>query len=114
MQGLAKAVMGSRLLDTSDELIVLPYGAGVTLVSEKQFKKNQLDKLAPSDRKIYSVSELFKLLINVYFLNLQSVMQNINKTTIETCGYASVKTTIGKTVTNKKRLRKSMITIKRF
>lgn len=99
MQGTAETIMGTRLLDTSDELIVLPYGAGVTLVNEKQFKKNNLDKLALSDRKYYSVSELFKLPINVYFLNPQSVIQNINETTIKTCGYTSVKTTIGKTVT---------------
>lgn len=91
--------MGTRLLDTSDELIILPFGAGITLISEKQFKKNKLDKLNPPDRKYFSVAELFKLPSSIFFLNSQNIIQNINETTIKTGGYESVKKTIGKTIT---------------
>lgn len=90
--------MGIRLCDASDELIVLPLGTGITLIDEKQFKKNKLDKLNSPDRKYFSVAELFKLPNNIFFLNSQNIIQNINEATIEMCGYESVKRTIGKTI----------------
>lgn len=42
-------------------------------------------------------TEIFNLPINIYFLDKNSIIQNINETTINTCGYPSIKNTIGKT-----------------
>lgn len=77
-----------NLLDTSKELIISPHNTGITLLRHD----NNISTDAYN-----SINEIFKLPINIYFLNIESVIQNMNDSTIASCRYPSIKETIGKT-----------------
>lgn len=78
-----------NFLDTSNELILQRVGAGIKLI-----KPNQ----ANDSNSMPTVSSLLKLPLHVYFINTNSVIQNMNEETVKNCGYKSIKYVIGKTV----------------
>ncbi len=80
--------MRKILLDTSSELIVERFNQGVKLISPNSRINSDAN----------SVSTIMQLPLNVYFINTESVIQNINEHTIKTSGYLSVNDSIGKTV----------------
>lgn len=84
-----------KLINTDDELLIQRYKSGIKLL-----KPDEINSLHAPHRQLimHNVGTMLALPINVYFLNSDSVIQNINETTIATCGYKSVKDTLGKTV----------------
>lgn len=83
------------LIDTDDELLISCYKNGIKLLKpdEKIISSTSCKRLTG-----HNIGSMLALPINIYFLNTDSVIQNINETTIATCGYKSVKDTLGKTV----------------
>ncbi len=78
------------LLETSDEFIFQKYNNGIKLIRPD-------NKVEPLDER-WTVKSIFKLPLNIGFLDTQSVIQNINENTIKVSGYHSVKDAIGSTV----------------
>ena len=83
----------SQRLDTSNELAICRYGNGI--------------KLLRPDQRIYSpnrnstgisIADALKLPFNVFFLNSESVMQNINEVCASTMGFYSTQDSFGKTM----------------
>lgn len=70
--------------DTSGELVIQRFGNGVKLFKPESVSKGT------------TVSNILKLPCNVHFLNRESVIQNINETSVVVCGFPSVKEAIGK------------------
>lgn len=83
------------LIDTDDELLISRHKGGIKLI-----KPDEITASPTSCKQLtgHNVGSMLALPINIYFLNTDSVIQNINETTIATCGYKSVKDTLGKTV----------------
>lgn len=94
-------------IDTHEELFVLPWNHGVKLLTHQQKEK----QLSINKDELQSVGQLLQLPINVYFLNHESEIQNINKNTLINCSFPSKKSTIGKTIsiTAKKQAAKKII-----
>lgn len=78
-------------LDTNGDLIIQPCKDGIRLIRPT----NDIDL---SDKAYYSVSDILKLPFNIGFLDTDSVIRDINETTIKTSGFVSVSDAIGKTV----------------
>lgn len=82
--------MSSSKNETHPDFIVFPARGGVKLI--KPLYSAQETHTFPS------VKQLFNLKLHIYFLNTDSVIQNINEETIKNCGYLSLKDTINKSV----------------
>ncbi len=78
----------TNILDTSAELVLQRYGNGVKLMRPTQGQQHAL---------LPTVASMLKMPFNVYFVDLNSIIQNINDETIQTCGFSSVKEAIGNT-----------------
>lgn len=79
--------MRNRNIDISKELHLCRYNNGVKLIrpEDASFKKN-------------TVNDVFKLPMNVYFVDRNGTILNLNEHTVEYCGFASAKSAIGNTV----------------
>lgn len=77
----------NKSYDTHHDLIIQRWGHGIQLIR-------------PSENKNYknTVSELFSSPFNVFFIDTQSIISDINENTVISCGFESTKSTIGKTV----------------
>jgi len=81
----------NRQYDTSSELVVLPYANGVKLARPDQLQKRKLT---------YSVADLLSLPVNVYFLQPDSTIMNMNNGVAAVLNFSSVNDAIGKSVRN--------------
>lgn len=72
------------------EFLIHPFGNGVKLINPKSNNKI-LDSLI-------RIEQLFDLSIHAYFLNGESVIQNISEEAVKVAGYPSVKGAINNTV----------------
>lgn len=84
-----------NILDTSEDLLVQRYGTGVRLIRPDNFHRyKEMD-----DKYILppSVKSLFQMPCNVYFLNTESVIQNMSDTAANVCGFQGKKDAIGNT-----------------
>lgn len=75
--------------DTSKELMVLPYHNGVKL--SKSLKE------IPS-QTLLTIEDVLNFPCNVYFLNTDSAILNINQHSAKLCGFESIHDAIGKSV----------------
>lgn len=83
--------MSNGILDTSSELLLHPWGNGFKLIRPDD-PLNNIYQLS-----LKSVGEVFNSSLHLYFLNAQSRIQNMNETSMLTCGYPSLKKAVGKT-----------------
>lgn len=83
--------MQKMIIDTSKELLIARCGNGVKLL-----RPNNID--TKERLSLYNIADLLELPMNIYFLNTESIIQNINEKAVITCGFPSIKSTIGKTV----------------
>lgn len=79
--------------DNSDELLVQRWRNGVRLIKPDNFKSHS-DKISFIPP---SVKKLFEMPFNVYFLNRESVIQNMSDKTASICGFHGIKDAIGNT-----------------
>lgn len=82
----------SHNIDTSEELLVQRWRSGVKLSRSEDFNQSSVDETSPS-----SVRQLFEMPFNVYFLDPQSVIQNMSETAAHLCGFQGKHDAIGKT-----------------
>lgn len=75
--------------DTNDDFFLQRWRNGIRLLRPHQAARQQTTN--------YTVSDVLKLPFNVYFMDTDSNIQNINEQTIITCGFGSIKNAIGKT-----------------
>lgn len=85
IQNVLNLMKKFNIIDTSEKLLVQRCGSGVRLVEPNK-------KLAAP-----SVSHLFEMPFNVYFLDTESVIQNMSDRTAQVCGFQGRKDAIGKT-----------------
>ncbi len=78
--------------DVASELIIVPWQGGIQLCKPSS---NSLPALNSSK---LTVNDALKFPFNVFFLDRQSIICQINEETIRTCAYPSVKETVGKTI----------------
>lgn len=77
--------------DTHPELIVQRWGNGVKLM-----KMDEGLEIEPNSSAI--LGNLFSLPLNVYFIDCDSVIKNMNERTAESCGFTSVNSALNNTV----------------
>lgn len=82
----------NHTFDTSEELLVQRWGRGVKLTKPEDCKQSSIGELSPP-----SVRHLFGMPFNVYFLNTQSVIQNMSETAAHLCGFQGKNDAIGRT-----------------
>lgn len=82
--------MKRNIIDTSGSLLFIPWNQGVKLIRPD----NQLNNVHTC---YFTLEEVFKLPLYTYLLDKNSVIQNINESAIDICGYPSLQKTIGKT-----------------
>jgi DNA-binding CsgD family transcriptional regulator len=85
---------GSGLLDTRGELLIQRYGDGIKLVHP-----DYVDAIARAT--LCSISKIFAMPFNVYFLNAKHIIQNLNKNSITNYGFASWRVARGKRLVDK-------------
>lgn len=78
----------SKILDTSSELIFQRHKNGIKLLPPVKY----------SQEGCMTVGDVFNLPLNAGFLNTDSIIQNMNETTVKVSGFKSVQDSIGKTV----------------
>jgi DNA-binding CsgD family transcriptional regulator len=81
-------MINRRNLDTSEELQVQRYGNGIKLIAPEQ----------AVNRSATTIRSLMQLPFSVYFLDTDSVAQNMNEANAQFLGVQSVKDGIGKTL----------------
>jgi len=86
-------------LDTSQELFVQRWMNGVRLVRPDHFYRSRASEVGQVLPAI-SVSNLFSMPINAFFLNQQSIMLNVSEKTANLCGFEKRKDAIGTGVLN--------------
>jgi DNA-binding CsgD family transcriptional regulator len=85
--------MNQNIFDTSEELLIQRFQNGVRLI-KPEMAQSSLD---PMKRiKLFCVRSLFEMPFNVYFLNTQSVIQNMSERTANICGFQGRNDAIGK------------------
>lgn len=75
--------------DTSTELLITPRSRGVSLIRPLQKEHSQ---------PYFRIGQVLNFPCNVYFLNTESIIQNINEHSAHSCGYHSIRDAIGRTV----------------
>lgn len=85
----------STSFDTSDELFIQPCNNGIKLIKSLNTRN---DPHSYNENPNSSISSLFKLPINFFFVNTESVALKVNETTMKVCGIQSSKDCIGKTM----------------
>lgn len=77
----------NKSYDTDHHLIVSRYGNGIKLIrsNEDEYQKN-------------TIHAMFESSLNVFFMDTQSVILDINETMINNCVFKSRKSTISNTV----------------
>lgn len=75
--------------DISSEHIVQSWGNGIKLVDPAYCHPKQIEGC--------SVSEVLKKQFNIYFMDLESQLKDINEQTVMNCGYESVSDALGRT-----------------
>jgi DNA-binding CsgD family transcriptional regulator len=83
-----------KLLETSGELLMSHSHQGIKLVSPQNSHRREKKDVT----NLNSVRDVLKLPINVYFLNRDGVIQNINEITADTGGFSCVQSSLGKSV----------------
>lgn len=83
-----------KSFDNSAELLVQRWKSGVRMITPDIFNHTYSDK---NDFFPLSVKKLFEMPFNVYFLNCQSVIQNMSDRTANICGFQQVNDAIGNT-----------------
>ena len=81
----------NRLLETNDELFIRRFKEGLQLLSPEFLAKYG----AAKHERLITVRDLLNANINVYFLDNQSIIHNINETALATTGFASLRDAIG-------------------
>jgi len=77
--------------DTSSELVIQRFGPGIKLIRPEKVSSSLHENML-------SVDKMLSMPLNVYFVNRQSVLQNLNKETQENAGFDSIQSAVGKTV----------------
>lgn len=85
-------VSQKKLLKISDELLIQRCGYGVKLIKPDHKKHTQ--------NGYYTVAQALSLPVSIYFLNTESVIQNINESNLICLRETSAKNCIGKTAFN--------------
>lgn len=80
-----------KKLDTSSELLIQRYKNGIRLIRPDQYAKNNYFLLG-------AIEKFLELPFNVYFLNCDSIIQNMNEITAETMQFQSISNAIGKSM----------------
>lgn len=83
------------VFDTSNELLIQKWNNGVKLISPETLNTHNGTLPLDPDR---TIKALFSLSLNVYFLKVDGVIQNINETAVNTCGFYSTLDAIGNSV----------------
>jgi len=76
-------------LDISKELCIAPHLSGIRVIAPS---------LTTSASRLLTVGEVLDYPCNVYFLNSESVIENINESSVEICGYDSIADAMGRSV----------------
>lgn len=81
-----------NVFDRSEELLIQRWHSGVKLVRPDDFPvgSNSEKHITPP-----SVKQLFEMPFNVYFLNTESIIQNMSERTAQICGFEQRKNAIG-------------------
>lgn len=82
-----------KLLDTNEELLISSSNLGIKLIRPVK-NKREINSLKNFTR----VRDVLNLPTNVYFLNCDNIIQNINETTALTGGFSSVQSSIGRSI----------------
>ncbi|EKD74207.1 MAG: putative transcriptional regulator [uncultured bacterium] len=85
---------GTKWLDTSEELHIFRSGNGIRLIRPDR-KRKHLYLLHDTGE---TVGGLLQFPCNIYFLDRNSTLQNINERTTINCGFNSVRDAIGRTI----------------
>ncbi len=78
----------SHLFDAKHELLIQPFRRGIKLVRPDSIENNSRFK---------TLEQVLNLSANIYLINTNSVIEEINEQTIITAGFRSVKKAIGQT-----------------
>lgn len=84
--------MKTSLIDISGELLLLPWGNGVSLI-----RPESGSELPQKDFGLASLNEVSKTNLYLYMLDTNSTIQHLNEASITKCGYPSLKRSLGKT-----------------
>jgi len=82
----------NHTFDSSEELLVQRWGSGIKLLRTTDINQSGANEISPP-----SVRHLFVMPINFYFLNTESVIQNMSERTANICGFLDRNDAIGTT-----------------
>lgn len=85
--------MALRNIDTSNELKIYRFSAGIKLARPENMRHAQPD--SGSTTKL-TVGSLMQLPLSVYFINANSINEKVNHVDAELCGFNSVDEAVGK------------------
>lgn len=86
-------VKQSAIFDMSDELLIQRHNKGIRLVKPIENQRSDYINGLSLD-----IATLFKLPLNIFFVNNESIALKVNETTTRVCGVMSPKDCIGKTM----------------
>lgn len=87
----------ARLFDTSSELIIQKHNNGIKLIKPEKIKTLTQAEIPGGEINYYTLGKVFEFPFNVYFMNQESRMINLNEASIKALKLDSLKKVIGKT-----------------